>query len=286
MKVEKIGQRNITLIYEEPFRTTTHLVIGEHRVYVCDTFIGTGSMKLVEKVLKKEGVEKKPVVVFNSHADWDHIWGNCYFQDAMIISHRECRNRMIAEWKDEMKRNAEFKRGEVILSQPTEVFDEKYIFEDDGVEFYHSSGHTIDSSSCYDRRDKVLFVGDNVESNLPYVNSLDFDIYISSLEEYLSRDWTHLVPGHDPVQTDDSLVRSNIDYLKRLKKWDIDLNSLPEKGLDVHLYTLSKLVKILVTGDLQDEVKRHYRDAIKLLEEKESTEKIRDYLNLYRRVLE
>ena len=218
MELQWLGKRNLTVAFQEPFYTTTHLIFGDHRVYVCDTFLGPDSMKHIAKIINENGHKDKQIVVFNSHADWDHVWGNCYFEDAIILAHRECKTRMKTEWEEELKRNQEHQQGKVTMALPTTVFDTDYIFKDDGVEFFHSPGHTIDSSSCYDQREKILFVGDNVESDIPYVNNLDFDIYISSLENYLTREWTHLVPGHDPVQTDDILLGSNIEYLKHLQE--------------------------------------------------------------------
>jgi len=137
MKTEKIGQRNITIIYEEPFRTTTHLILGDDRVYVCDTFIGPGSMNRVEKILKEEGAEGKPIVVFNSHADWDHIWGNCYYDDAYILAHRTGRERVLAEGETDLERNKDRMDGEVIITPPNLVFETSVTFADDEIEFFH-----------------------------------------------------------------------------------------------------------------------------------------------------
>ncbi|TFH08390.1 MAG: MBL fold metallo-hydrolase [Candidatus Thorarchaeota archaeon] len=286
MELHRLGKRNLTVAFLEPFYTTVHLVFGDHRVYVCDTFLGPDSMRVIAKIINENGHQNKPIVVFNSHADWDHVWGNCYFEGAMILGHRECKTRMVTEWEDEMKKNQEFQRGTVILTPPTTVFDTNYIFKDDGVEFFHTPGHTIDSSSCYDHRDRILFVGDNIESNAPYVNSLDFDTYISTLQDYLAREWTHVVLGHDPVQTDDILIRSNLEYLKLMKEWKVDMNNLTQKGLDVHLYTLSKLVGKIITEDIQEKVESHYIDAIRILERMEPDEKVINYQNLFKRIVE
>ena len=135
------------------------------------------------------GQQEKPVVVFNSHADWDHIWGNCFFKEAMILGHENCRIRIQKDGPADLKRNAMRQQGEVILVPPTATFEESYVFDDDEIEFFYSPGHTIDSSSCFDHKEKVLFVGDNVESDVPYVNHLNFDTYISSLQGYLARPW-------------------------------------------------------------------------------------------------
>ena len=285
MELHKIGERNLTIAFLEPFYTTAHLIFGDNRVYVCDTFLGPDSMKDIVKIIKDNGHQDKPIVVFNSHADWDHVWGNCYFEGAMILGHRECKTRMEKEWEEELKKNQEFQRGEVILAPPNTVFDEKYIFEDDSVEFFYSPGHTVDSASCYDQREKILFVGDNVESDLPYVNSLDFDTYISTLEDYLARDWTHLVPGHDPIQTDQTLIRSNLDYLKLLKEWNVNLSTLSKKGLHVHFHTLSKLVEVIISEGIQKKAESHYMEAIRILEKMEPSEKVTKNISLFGKIL-
>ena len=286
MNLRTLGERNLTVAFLIPFYTTTHLIFGDHRVYVCDTFIGPEPMKQISKIIRERGHQDKPIVVFNSHADWDHMWGNCFFKDATILAHHECRKRMEIEGEKWLKKFYDQRLGEVILTPPTTLFDTNYVFDDDDIEFFYSPGHTIDSASCYDRREKILFVGDNIESSAPYVNSLDFDTYISTLENYLQREWKYIVPGHDPVQDDGSLVHANIEYLKLLKDWKVDLNALTPDALDVHLYTLSKLAGNLITTGVQESTKTHYRDAIRVLEGMDPDERVRDYLALYKRVIE
>ncbi len=286
MELTTLGERNLTVAFLSPFYTTTHLIFGDNRVYVCDTFIGPEPMKKISKIIKEKGHQDKPIVVFNSHADWDHVWGNCHFRDATILGHRECRTRIEKDCTKDLKKFYDQRQGEVVLIPPTTVFDTNYIFEDDDIEFFYSPGHTIDSSSCYDRKEHILFVGDNIESNIPYVNSLDFDTYISTLEGYLARDWKHVVPGHDPIQNDASLILSNIDYLKLLKEWAVNLDVLSSKALNVHLYTLSKLVSQITTAGIQEKVKSHYKDAIAVLEGMDMDNRVRDYLSLYRRITE
>jgi len=284
MEVRKLGERNLTVAFLDPFYTTTHLIFGENRVYVCDTFLGPESMEEITKIIRENGHQDKPIVVFNSHADWDHVWGNCYFRDAMILAHQDCKVRMEKEWEEEMKRNQDYQRGDVIQALPTNTFEDSFLFEDDDVEFFHSSGHTIDSSSCYDRKDKVLFVGDNVESEVPHVNNLEFNVYISTLEQYLSRDWNFVVSGHDPVQSDDSLIRSNLNYLRRLKEWKVDLAKLGEAGLHVHFHTLKKLVDAIILRGVRPEIRVHFNQAISIIENQGPSENVQEYLTSFRKI--
>lgn len=286
MKIERIGERNITIIFEDPFPTTTHLVLGDNRTYVCDTFLGTDPMKKVAKIVQKEVKEERPVVVFNSHADWDHIWGNCYFKDSPIIGHKTSRKRIQEEGEADLERWKDNIQGEVILMPPNLLFDTRLVFADDEIEFFHTPGHTHDSSSCYDHRDRVLFVGDNVESDIPHVNDLHFDTYLATLHRYVDFEWIAMVTGHDPIQYDDKLLRSNIEYLERFKEWAVDIKTLSEKALGVHLYALAKLVDPILQQGSDERVRTHYQNAIEVLRTMERTGAVQSYIDRLSRIIE
>lgn len=278
MQIEKLGERNIRIAFGEDMPTTTHIIIGENRVYVCDTYLGPLPMQEVSKLLETEGAANRPIVVFNSHADWDHIWGNCYFTASLIAAHSSSRKRVLEDGENDLKKWGEYVEGEVTLIPPNLLFDTKLIYADDGVEFYHTPGHTIDSSSCYDHQDKVLFVGDNVEADIPYVNHLNFDSYIKSLNSYLQKDWIALVPGHGAIQYDSSLVRSNITHLEKFREWKVDIGTLTEGALRVHLYALMTLVDELIGVEVEDRVRVHYSEALEHAQRLEQTEKIQSYI--------
>ncbi len=284
MEIRKLTERNLTIAFLKPFYTTTHLIFGENRVYVCDTFLGSESMKVVAKIIKENGHQDKPVVVFNSHADWDHIWGNCYFKDAMILAHTDCKIRMEKEWDDELKRNLDYKQGDIIQTLPTTTFEDNFVFEDDDVEFFHSPGHTHDSSSCYDRKDRVLFVGDNIESEIPHVNTLDFDVFILTLEKYMTLDWKFLVSGHDPVQSDDSLIQSNLNYLRDFRDWKIDITKLGDAGFHVHLHSLRKLVHDITLVGVTSEIRLYFEQVESIVKSKLPSDKTQEYLAIFQKI--
>lgn len=286
MQIEQIGERNVTVIHERPFRTITHLILGEKRVYVCDTFLGPEPMREVSEVLRDRGASDKPVVVFNSHSDWDHIWGNCYFQDSLIVAHVENPRRLLREGEKDMKEWGENRQGEVILQPPNLLFERSLSFADDQVEFFYSPGHTIDSASCYDHIDQVLFVGDNVESEIPHVNSLNLDTYVMTLVGYLKLKWSALVAGHDPVQRDNALVKKNIEYLAQFRDWELDLKGLSKDALGLHLYALSKLVDDVISSSQLDEARNHYQQAIDMVQEMTPSDTTREYTRQFSRVVD
>ncbi|MFW9814057.1 MAG: MBL fold metallo-hydrolase [Candidatus Thorarchaeota archaeon] len=217
MKLQKIGSRGLLFPFKDPFLTNVYVIIGTERVFVLDTFLGPESMTVVKETLHSEGHSDKPVVVFNSHGDYDHYWGNAAFEGALIIGHEECRTRILAESDEALQANDEQKKGEVIVKAPTLVFAKKLSFPIDGLTFYHTPGHTTDSASCYDELDKIIFVGDNVETPLPYVYNTDVGQFHDTLKSYLEIDWDVMVASHAPPLYDLSLLERNIEYLRSLR---------------------------------------------------------------------
>ncbi|MHA1365628.1 MAG: MBL fold metallo-hydrolase [Candidatus Heimdallarchaeota archaeon] len=107
-------------------------------------------------------------VLFNSHWHWDHLRGNNFFDDTTIISHQLTKKLIIKNNKDKSLAIEKYQQRKIVL--PNLTFTNEFSdYEKENVLFFHSPGHTEDSSSCYDSKNKVLFAGDNVEYPFPYV---------------------------------------------------------------------------------------------------------------------
>jgi len=264
MKFRKIGSRGLLFPFTDPFPTNVYVIIGHERIYVLDTFLGSESMALVKEGLESEGHEGKPIVVFNSHGDFDHYWGNSAFEGALIIGHEECRTRILAESDEALLVNKERKKGEVVVRAPSLVFENRLSFPDDGLTFFHTPGHTIDSSSCYDETDRILFVGDNVESPLPYVYNTNVVQYIETLKSYLDLDWDVMIASHDPPLHDKTLLEKNIKYLTDLQSWKIDIASLTEGELHQHINNIKYLEDNINDSQLTKEARQHFDDMKKV----------------------
>lgn len=222
MKVTKVGSRGYILTFDAllntEFNCTTnvYLIDGEKSIFLCDTFLGPESMMLVKKFMDKYLISK-PIIVFNSHSDWDHIWGNNFFKECPIIAHEKCRDNMLKVASYELEKYKNYAEGKVEIWLPNITFSDKMIFNDEGVIFMYSPGHTRDSASCIDIRDNILFAGDNVESPNPYLNDTNFEEYESTLNKYLNLGVKHIVPGHGEI-ADYDLVKRNLEYIKLIKK--------------------------------------------------------------------
>ncbi|TXT55307.1 MAG: hypothetical protein BAJATHORv1_40218 [Candidatus Thorarchaeota archaeon] len=279
MKVNKVGDRGLLFSFEDPYFTNSYVIEGERRIYVLDTQCGPNLMLALIKHLEKMGISDKDFVIFNSHEDYDHIWGNCAFSNSIIISHSICRDIIISEGEKNLDKYAEFKRGDVILVPPNLVFDSRLNFSDDGIDFFFTPGHQLGCASVYDRKDRVLFVGDNVENPFPYINEPNFDEYIKTLERYTKMDWKYVITGHNPIITGTKLIEKNIDYLKRIKDWIVDFDSLSKSERSVHITNLTNLTDKMRWNSLSTQAKETYQEAISYLQHLEKNPVILEKLD-------
>ncbi|KUO73025.1 MAG: hypothetical protein APF77_20335 [Clostridia bacterium BRH_c25] len=220
MKIERIGSRGVCFTYEDgdaPMggNISVYLINTEKRIFLCDTHTGPKSMDIVKKYINDNGWGSKELIIFNSHSDWDHIWGNCAFGDATIIGHEKTKERMQERGRYDVERMSRFHNGEIELKQPNLTFESILGFEEDEIEFIYAPGHTIDSSMCFDRKDSVVFAGDLLEHPLPFLNHHDLRAYLHSMEIINSYSAEVILSAHSGIVNED-LLKGNIDYVRCL----------------------------------------------------------------------
>ncbi|MGY5864063.1 MAG: MBL fold metallo-hydrolase [Candidatus Thorarchaeota archaeon] len=257
MKVEKIGSRGLLFSFKDPYLTNVYVIIGKEQVFILDTSLGSEPMRFVKETLEKQDYEDRPIVIFNSHGDYDHYWGNAVFDDALIIGHLYCRSRILEEGKGALRKYKDHKRGDVVIKAPSLTFYKRLEFPDEGISFFHTPGHTIDSASCFDDIDKVLFVGDNVESPIPYVYNTNVGQFTKTLMSYRGIEWKVMLASHDSPIHDQILLERNIEYISNLQNWTVDLPELSEDELHLHAHNVSYLEKNLIESMLTPAAKRH-----------------------------
>ncbi len=267
MKITEVGKRGVVFTFDDlsteeyDSPTNVYVIIGEKHIFICDTFLGPGSMTGVKEYLKK--YSDKTIIIFNSHYDWDHHWGNCAFPGARIYAHHLTRDKILEEGEKGLETYNKIQRGEITITPQNTVFYNAMSFIDEKVDIFHSPGHTEDSSSCFDLESNVLFVGDNVEDPIPYIRS-DLEgvaEYVETLELYYMLEFEKLIPGHGPI-ADKKLLKQNLDYLKHFPELEepIDVKKLGKPFYHIHLHNLSTLGEELIK-------KEQYEDAIKYLQQ-------------------
>jgi cyclase len=224
MRVERIGKRGHLFIFEfgdvGTDTTNVYVIKGKTKSFVIDTFLGPQAISEIKPVLNTDFTEK-PTIVINTHAHFDHFWGNCAFQHATIVAHILCKQAIASKQQVEyLEKNSHYQSGQVEIVAPNLTFEKRVIFEDDGVELFYSPGHTRDTISCIDHVDQVLLVGDNIGLPIPSIYlGVKVQDYIETLERYRSLRLPNMISSHYN-QIDDKLIADNLQYLRKLQNND------------------------------------------------------------------
>lgn len=252
LKINKISDNTIIFsFFDEFIADTTNIMIfiGKKNIFVCDTFLGPDSITEIQQYLKENysnSLKNKKVVVFNSHSDWDHIWGNCseWFTNSLIISHYNSYFLQKNEAVSKLEELSKHSRGKVKIKLPNLLFDTKIEFPEDNISFFHTPGHTKGSASCYIENKDILFVGDNLEEPLPYIYYYNegFTDYISTLKKYLSLNPKIVIPGHGKI-SNLNLIQDNLKYIRNMASRQVQVEKLENKQQGNHLSNLNSLYK-------------------------------------------
>ncbi|MFX0115916.1 MAG: MBL fold metallo-hydrolase [Candidatus Hodarchaeota archaeon] len=244
MKIQKIGARGAVFSFYHDYigdTTNVYVIQGSKHIFLCDTFLGPIPMNKVLNYLQRSDLLSKPIVVFNSHSHWDHHWGNCSFQSSLILSHEQCRENIATEEAKTLLKLKEHQQGRVEIIPPNAVFAKRILFPEEQVEFFHTPGHTADSASCLDQRDRVLFAADNIERPFPYLYEADLNCYIKTLEGYLTSEIKAYIPGHGEICFDKTMIQENLEYLRSFKSQTVKVTSLTKAQLRRHFANLETL---------------------------------------------
>ena len=192
------------------------LVTGRDWTALLDTLSRPSDLEVVCELVLRRG---RPLLIVNSHADWDHWWGNAAFPDTPIIAHeltlerqrREGRRALAAQRR---KDAAYF--GEVELRPATVAFQGRITLHLGGLhlELHHLPGHTRDCIVAFIPERKLLFAGDTAEDPIPLLNEGPVGEWPEGLLHWAERAVT-VVPAHGSVDGPE-LLRRNTLYLRGL----------------------------------------------------------------------
>lgn len=202
------------------------LIFGGKHNFVIDTGLGSGS---VAPVIERLKVNKKPVIVVNTHCHWDHIWGNWMFENHTILAHIKCRALEDKHWDGAFAEFGKDADGEVRKCLPNLVFENELYFPDDGVRVFFTPGHSPDGISVYDEVEKVLYAGDNIgdteEVIVPHIDT-DKETFKEVIEIYKKYDFEICISGHNRPQGKD-VIRRMEDALEDCWKKQIEQYGFP-----------------------------------------------------------
>lgn len=214
---------NLYIFHYPLYNFNCSVVKTDDFIFVIDTYLGPNGIKDIKDFVEKNK-ENKKIYIINTHSHYDHIWGNCLFENSQIISHKLCREKILSDGEKVLN---EFKEkephlilGDIKIKAPNIIFENELTFfsNDISIKLKHFCGHTKDSIVIIIEPYHICIAGDLVEEPFPIVSEDDSDLkeFISSLEAIDKMNFNLVIPSHG-TRFDNNLVKENLSYLKQLE---------------------------------------------------------------------
>ena len=208
-----------------------HIVATERYVVLVDTLINPRTAAAMLDIARERLTGNRQLLVVNTHADWDHCWGNQLFAGAdavhlaPIIATRRCaeqfRSPEAAPLLREMRGREPGRFDEVRLAPPTILFEERLAIDggDLTLELFATPGHSPDHASVYLPEIGTLLAGDAAEAPFPFARSAaTLPELRASLARMAELNPTAALYCHAPVAAGPALLRDNIAYFDTLEE--------------------------------------------------------------------
>jgi len=201
-----------------------YVVITDRHVVVLDTLLCPEDVSTMIQSVSSE-LHGRSLLCVDSHADWDHAWGNCYFTGenvAPIIAHENCLTRLqTAEAQNELldfqKRSSTFKN--VFLLPPTIIFNQSFTIHDSNltIEILHAPGHHLDQVVAWMPELRLLLAFDAVEKPLPIIEGANCVPYMfTTLEQLIALQPLRVLCSHGKTTSPDQ-IKQNLAYIREIE---------------------------------------------------------------------
>ncbi|TBF88926.1 MBL fold metallo-hydrolase (plasmid) [Rhizobium leguminosarum] len=186
--------------------------------------LGTPELCMAALDLLEAQTNARPLIVINSHMDWDHFWGNAAIVGrAPIIAHAAALDRLGDPSAQEIlrdKASQESRFQNIDLIGPDITFSGSMTLNggDLTLELIHTPGHTPDHIAVWIPELRICLAVDAVEYPIPEVwskNADDLRLIRSSLERIRDLDARLVIPAHGRTYSP-SAVDKNLDYFQAL----------------------------------------------------------------------
>ncbi|MBY5403037.1 MBL fold metallo-hydrolase [Rhizobium leguminosarum] len=198
--------------------------IRTERFNVLIDTLGTPELCLTALGMLGEQINARPLIVINSHMDWDHFWGNAAIaRRAPIIAHAAALDRLRDPSAREVlrdKASQESRFRDVDLIGPDITFSGSMTVNggDLTLELIHTPGHMPDHVAVWIPELRICLAVDAVEYPIPEVwskNAGDLRLIRSSLERIRDLNARLVIPAHGRTHSP-SAVHDNLAYFQAL----------------------------------------------------------------------
>ncbi|SCB61118.1 Glyoxylase, beta-lactamase superfamily II [Rhizobium aethiopicum] len=186
--------------------------------------LGTPELCWMALDLLEERAGRRPLIVVNSHMDWDHFWGNAAIAGrAPIIAHAAALDRLLDDTTQQIlkdKANQESRFRNIELIGPDITFSGSMVLNggDLTLELIHTPGHTPDHIAVWIPELRTCLAVDAVEYPIPEVWSRsagDLRLIRSSLTRIRDLHARLIIPAHGRTSSP-SAVDENLAYFEAL----------------------------------------------------------------------
>ena len=222
----RVFRRTLNIVGEfEGMEVDAYIVITDNYLVVFDTLLCPEDVQVMMQVVQDQ-LAGRQVLVVNSHADWDHAWGNAYFtreQAVPIIAHEYGLVRMQseearAELADYQQRYPIFHNVKLIPA--TLTFNQKLTIHDGNltIELFAAPGHHLDHIATWIPQLSLLLAFDAVEKPLPCIeDAAGVPSMFATLERFLALQPERVLCSHGKT-TSPELVKANLAYLREIEQ--------------------------------------------------------------------
>lgn len=247
----------------EGMEVDAYLVLGERYAVMLDTLLCPDDMAQVMAACEAQ-IGNRQLLCVNSHADWDHTWGNGYFsgeRSVPILAHEHCLKRLnsqeaVQKLKEYQPRYSIFQ--DVKLVPPTLTFNERLTIHDEGltIELLHAPGHCQDQIVAWLPETRLLLAFDAVEKPLPCIENADCaPLMFATLKRLAGLNARQVLCSHGKT-TSPALIQENLDYLNEIERRSRALLA-QQRPVEADFERTAELI-----GYLFDEVIAHINEEV------------------------
>lgn len=227
-ELENAGWDSRVRVFRAGDEVDTAVVVTNRFVVMVDTMAEPALAKAIVDRCRDALTANRRLLVVNTHADWDHCWGNAAFAldgpfPAPIIAHELARERLRGEparAKLAAKQGEHARFASVRLVEPDITFTDglRVSGGDLTLELLPTPGHTPDHVSVWLPELGLLLAGDAAERPFPYVGDPDgLPALRKSLRALAALAPTTVIPCHGGP-SDAGLLARNLAYFDDLER--------------------------------------------------------------------
>src|SRR6266540_344464 len=231
----------------------TFIVVSERYVVLIDTLINRRTAEALLEIAR-EHLAGRQLLAVNTHADWDHAWGNHVFAGpsavlpAPIIASRRCAERLRSEAAQqklaELRASAPGRFDDVALTPPSVLFEQRLAINggDLTLELFATPGHKPDHIAIFIPEIRTLLPGDAAELPFPFVESAAaLPALRASLARMATLDPAIALYCHAPVTSGPAVLQHNMAYFDTIERHCRDAlahGAPPRPGADADVEAL------------------------------------------------